>query len=362
MTDRPLARLIVTLALLVLGAVALSRLPLDYLPLRSFPELTVGLSLPEGLDPAEVSREWVEPIESAARSLGRVRGMAGEVRADGAELTVRFAPGTDPERKAARLDSELTRLRSRLPEGAVLWVDPAAEREGDFLAIVWLSGVRDDSSVHAAAEAIRAVPGVRDVQQLGAREQEVRIELAGGALDPWGLAETVLAEARRSLQASALGWSRLGDRRRPVVARSPGGLRMLPVPAGGGAVPLGSLAKIHDRRKPAKAEIRFQGEPARALYVWRAHGAQLLAVDRALRERLASLPGGARGEVGWSDADPLRELVRRLALAGLLAVALAAAVGAWRGGRWGALSMGLALPAVVSAAANAFLLADIPLN
>ncbi len=362
MNHRPLARLIVTLALLVLGGVALSRLPLDYLPQRSFPELTVGLALREDLDPAEVSREWVAPIESAARSLGRVRGMAGEVRADGAELTVRFAPETDPERKAARLDSELTRLRARLPEGAVLWVDPAAEREGDFLAIVWLSGARDDAGVHAAAEAIRAVPGVRDVQPFGAREEEVRVELAGGALDPWSLAGTVLAEARRSLRTPALGWSRLGDRRRPVVAWTGGDLRRLPIPVGGGAVPLGSLATVRDRHKPEQAVLRFQEEPARALYVWRAHGAQLLAVDRALRERLGSLPGGMRGEIGWSDADPLRELVHRLALAGLLAVVLAAAVGAWRGGRWGALSLALALPAVVSAAANAFLLADVPLN
>src|SRR3954451_8610637 len=158
MTGRPLARLIVTLALLVLGAFALARLPLDYLPQRSFPELTVGLALAEDRDPGEVTREWVEPIESAARSLGRVRGVAGEVRTDGARLTVRFAPGTDPERKAARLDSELARLRTTLPEVAPLWVDPAAERDGAFLALVWLSGVRDDADVRATAETLRAVP------------------------------------------------------------------------------------------------------------------------------------------------------------------------------------------------------------
>src|ERR1700686_3117588 len=94
-TDLPMGRLIVTLALLVLGGVALLRLPLDYLPRQSFPELTVGLQLGEERDPGEVARDWVEPIESAVRSLGQVRGMAGEVRTDGAELTVRFDPGTD---------------------------------------------------------------------------------------------------------------------------------------------------------------------------------------------------------------------------------------------------------------------------
>ncbi|HEV7518683.1 MAG TPA: ATP-binding cassette domain-containing protein, partial [Thermoanaerobaculia bacterium] len=89
------------------------------------------------------------------------------------------------------------------------------------------------------------------------------------------------------------------------------------------------------------------------------------AVDGALRRRLAVLsrdPGGIRGEVGWSSADPLRDLVWRLALAGLLGLALAAAWGARRAGPSGALAFALALPAVAAAAANAFLLAGIPLD
>src|SRR5436305_325159 len=161
--------------------------------------------------------------------------MAGEVRTDGAELTVRFDPGTDPERKAARLDSELVRLRARMAaasQGAALWVEPATERNGDFLALVWLAGAREDADARAAAEVLKAVPGVREVELVGVRD----------------------------------------------------------------------------------------------------------------------------------EADPLRGLVLRLALAGLLGVGLAAAAGAWRGGLWGALALGLALPAVVAAAANAFLLAGVPLD
>jgi ABC-2 type transport system ATP-binding protein len=361
MNERPIARLIATLALLLLGGVALVRLPLDYLPRRSFPELTVGLSLGADRDPAEVTREWVEPVESAVRSLGRVRGVAGEVSTDGAELTVRFDPGTDPERKAARLDSELARLRPGLPEGASLWVDTAAEREGNLLAIVWLSGGRGDDGVRAAVEFIRSMPGVRSVELFGVPDEEIRVELASGTIDSWGLAETVLDEARRSLRLPVLGASHRGERRRLLAVASPGELAALPIPVAGGAIPLASLAAIHPRRKPGVAAVRFQGRPARALYVWRTD-APCLDVDRALRERLAHLPDGVRGTVGWSEADPLRELVRRLALAGLLAAGLAAAAGAWLAGRAGALSMGLAVPAAVAAAANGFLLAGIPLN
>ncbi|HEX4961353.1 MAG TPA: efflux RND transporter permease subunit [Thermoanaerobaculia bacterium] len=362
--DHPIGRLIATLGLLVLGGVALSRLPLDYLPQRSFPELTVGLTLGEERDPGEVARQWVEPVESAIRSLGGVQGMAGEVRTDGAELTVRFAAGTDTERKAARLDSELVRLRAGLPTGAALWVDSAAEQNGDFLALVWLAGAHEDGDARAAAEAIRAVPGVREVELAGVRDEEVRIELAPGAADPWRLADSVLAEARRWQRLPSLGWRRSGDRRRPVLAASGVALGALPVPVaseGAAAVPLGSAAAIHEGQKPPRDEVRFRGRPARALFVYRTHDAQPLTVDRALRHRLSHLPGGVRGEMGTSDADPLRDLVLRLAIAALLGMAFAA-IGAWRAGLWGALALGLALPAVVAAAANAFLLAGVPLD
>ncbi|HSS76683.1 MAG TPA: efflux RND transporter permease subunit [Thermoanaerobaculia bacterium] len=364
-----MGRLIVTLALLVLGGVALARLPLDYLPRQSFPELTVGLQLGEERDPGEVARDWVEPIESAVRSLGEVRGMAGEVRTDGAELTVRFAPGTDPERKAARLDSELVRLRSQLTaasEGSSLWVEPATEQNGDFLALVWLAGAREDADARAAAEVLRAVPGVRTVELIGVRDEEVRIELAGGAVDSWGLAGTVIDEARRWLRVPSLGWSQVAgnhrSRRQPMVAVAHPELATLAIPIESAAVPLASVATIHAGRKPPRNEVRLRGRPARALYVYRTHDAGPLTVDRALRRRLGSLPGGVHGEIGWSDADPLRDLILRLALAGLLAVLLAAAVGAWKAGTWGALALGLAVPVVVASAANAFLLAGVPLD
>jgi ABC-2 type transport system ATP-binding protein len=355
-----ISRLILTFGLLVLGAVALARLPLDYMPRQSFPELTVGLTLSDAADPAAVAREWVEEIESAIRSLGRVEEVGGEVRTDGARLTVRFSPGTDPERKAARLESELVDLRRRLQDRGNLWITPASEAEGELFAIVWLAG-SGDRQAETAAEALRSVPGVQAVQVYGTRREEVRVETRGAALDPWEEAEAVRAEVERSLRAPALGRVRYGGREWPVVV-PPMDIESVAVPRGGGAVPLRSLASIRPRRQEPLDLVRYRGEPARALFVWRAHGASSLAVEHRLKQRLESIPGGT---LGWSEAEPLRSLVVRLALALLLASGACAIAGGWLAGRrgaLGALAVGLALPAAVAAAANAFWLAGIGLN
>jgi ABC-2 type transport system ATP-binding protein len=363
--------LLATVALLVLGAAAFTRLPLDYLPRQSFPELTVSLRLPDARDPEEVARGQVEEIESAIRSLGRVRGTDGEVRPDGAELRVRFSPGTDPGRKAARLESELDRLRRRLPEGSRLRVEPAAREEGELLAIVWLTGARREEDAERAAEALRAIPGVWAAQVLGTGREEVRVELAAGLVNPGGTAAAVRAAVESSLRAPALGKIRQGNRELPLVAAptDPATLAFLPVPVLGGkdTLPLGSLATIRERRGTPSYRVRFQGRPAFALFVGRSHGAPLLATDRALRERLAALPAGLRGVVEWSEAEPLRDLLGRLVL-GALAASLAAAVAGWRlAGRGGSalissLSLGLAIPAGAAAAANAFWLTGTPLH
>ena len=119
---------------------------------------------------------------------------------------------------------------------------------------------------------------------------------------------------------------------------------------------------VHARSQPARATAALPRRARPALFVYRAHDAAPLALDGALRRRLARLPGGVRGEIGWSEATPLRALIQRLALAALLASALAALAGARLAGRWGALSLGLATPAAMAAAANAFLLAGVALN
>ena len=359
--DRPLARLVLTLGLIVLGAVALARLPLEYLPRQSFPELTVTLALDDASDPATVTREWIEEIEGAIRSLGRVEEIGGEVRSNGGELTVRFKPGTDPERKAARLESELADLRRRLPGN--LWVTPASDLEGDLFAIVWIaSREASDRDAETAAEELRSIPGIQSVSVYGTLQEEVRVEMRGASLDPGADADAVRAEVERSLRAPELGRVRLRNQDWPVVVPPSGRIESVPVALGSAAVPLGSLATVRERWKTPRVRVRFGGQPARALFVSLARGASPLGVDRALRERLEQLPKGLKGTVGWNQAAPLRELAGRLGLGLLLASLATAAAGGWIGGRRAALTSGLALPAAVAAAANAFWLAGIGLN
>ena len=122
----PVRRSAGAVALLVLGALAADRLPLGLASRVTYPRLGVSLTLPGPADPVEVARLHAAPLEASIRGLGQVRRLSGEVTTTGVELDVRLEPGTDPERKAARLAADLERLRRDLPEGSRLGVNGAA--------------------------------------------------------------------------------------------------------------------------------------------------------------------------------------------------------------------------------------------
>ena len=127
MPERSIARGTIALGVILLAAVSIPRLQLEYAPDVAFPELTVSLDLPPSanVDSAETTRRWVIPIESALRAVGETTGTRGDVEAGSATITARFKRGTDIELKAARLASDLAPLRARLPERAALAVFPS---------------------------------------------------------------------------------------------------------------------------------------------------------------------------------------------------------------------------------------------
>lgn len=304
-------------ALLVLGALAADRLPLGLASRVTYPRLGVSLTLPGTADPVEVARLHAAPLEASIRGLGQVRRLSGEVTSTGVELDVRLEPGTDPERKAARLAADLERLRRDLPEGSRLGVWPAVseERNAAFLA---LTGPAPEVRAEAVADVLRGIAGVADVTVYGGLADEQRVALTSRVE-----AGAVRRELERSLAAPFLGEATAGRRRVPLVAAPIGGtLSALRVRAGRELVSLGTVATI--TRGPAERTSLARAGGARAvvLALTLERGASLLRVDAALR-RVA--PAHALVFLERA-AGPLRRILATLG-GGLALAAAALALG-----------------------------------
>lgn len=364
MSGRPVARLVASLGILILGGVSAWRLELAYLPSWSFPELGVRLWLPETAGVGETTRLWVQPLESAIRALGDVTSTAGEVGASGARFTVRFRAGTDSERKAARLESEVAALARRLPRRARLDVWPAGRGGGDMSVFLWIERGSDDPVERdpvgrGFVEAVRALAEVRAVEVAGEDLTELRVTARPG-VETAGL---VRAFDDR-LAVRRLGEAAAGGRRLPVLLRSGSGapLGERPVRRGAALVPFAALAETRLVATDAPLTVRRQGERGLVLVVSRDDEASPLALERALRGVLERFGLAGRSHFILSEAEPLRRLLERLAL-GFLAAALAGALLAGIFGGWRAAAcQALALPVALAAALFAYWLAGLSLD
>ena len=79
-TKRPVAVAMLILAVVLLGSISWTRLPIDLLPEISFPRLIVYTSYPD-VAPAEIERLVTEPVERQAAAVAGVEkgdfGLAG---------------------------------------------------------------------------------------------------------------------------------------------------------------------------------------------------------------------------------------------------------------------------------------------
>ena len=118
---RHVTMLMIILSLVVLGAVALLRLPLAFLPDVDEPHLFVRLPY-SSASPEQVERMVVRPAEDALGSLQGLRGMWSMCNEDGGVIRIRFT--VKPELKKGSIV-----LTPKLENDKIVW---QCRSEGDI--------------------------------------------------------------------------------------------------------------------------------------------------------------------------------------------------------------------------------------
>lgn len=316
---RILSRAILGLLVLILGTVSALHLPIAFLPVWNYPEIQVRLDLPQSYEVDEVTQRWVVKIESSIRRLGSVRDTAGFVDAQGFDTRVLLEADTDPEVKAARLESDLERLRPDLPEGSRLSVWPVGGGAG-YSFILWLptEALGGLSEARLLADEIESLPRVQSVWLAGERRRELRLRGHEGT----GPAE-LSASIRSALGGRPVGETRGADGRfvgvRVAMPERP--LDALPIRRQGAVLNLGSVADLELAFDEPAVLVRWEGREGHALLIRREYEASPLELDRSLRAlfRERGMLDEARFLV--DEAEPLRHMIERL-LQGLAASSL----------------------------------------
>ena len=381
-TRRPVAITMVTLAVLLFGLVAQSRLEVTLLPDLSYPTLTVRVELP-GAAPEEIETLLSKPIEEAVGVIRNLRRVSSISQAERADVRLEFNWGTAMDFAVLDVREKLDALE--LPREArrpvVLRFDPSEDpilryglaltgvrANADEAALKRLRRIAEDS----LQKPLEGVDGVAAVRISGGLEDEVQVLVDLGRLSQFGLTLERVTE-RLSAENANLAGGRVEQGAASYLVRTLNQFRSLDemrdtilLPRGGGApggatnaapVYLRDVAEVRAGFKEREAIIRIQGAEAVEIALYKEGDGNTVSVaDRAqarietLRKRL---PPDMRLESLYDQSRFIRQAiaeVRSAALEGALLAVLVLYLFLRRA--WTTVIVAIAIPVSVIAAFN----------
>ena len=322
---------------ITVGAVSLSRLPIDLLPQMQLPMVVVITSY-RGAGPQEVENMVTRPVEEVLSTLGDLQNISSVSSPESSMVMASFSWGKHMDYAAMEIREKLDLITGLLPEEAG---DPITFQLDPSLLPVMQIGVEaelpEDELTSLTEQVIKPrlerIEGVAMVNLWGGSYPQIAVEidprrLAANDVNMETLAQAIFLENL----SYAGGTTREGDR--VYIVRTIGQLQdqeqLKNIVVGynqGGPVTLGQVAEIREHL-PEKSTInRLDGRPNLTLAVQKRSDANTVQVARAVRDELQKLEQelslGVQFAVATDQSlfitDSLRNLSETALIGGVLA-------------------------------------------
>jgi HAE1 family hydrophobic/amphiphilic exporter-1 len=375
---RPVATLVLIIALMGLGLMALSKLRVNQIPDVEQPVLVVTITYP-GASPDTVERELINRIEKALQSITGVDEVRSTASESQAKIVMIFKFEKNMVEAADEVRNAIGTVRHKLPtemrEPVLQRVDPSAQ---PIMQLALSSTTQTHAEISHIAEDVladrfRAIPGVAVVNVNGSLRRELSVLLRAEKLREFGVSVTEVVNAVRSQNATApVGKVRgaLEDQSIRLVGRieSPAEFEQIVIRRRGNeVVRLGQVAVVQDGFAELTGFSVRNGRPNVGLSVTRSRDASTVWVADEIRKLVAevnkTLLQGTKLEItqdgGENAQNSLNNVIHALVFgAGLTIFVVYVFLNSWRSTMITALS----LPTSVIAAFIAVWLCGFTLN
>ncbi|HET7585285.1 MAG TPA: efflux RND transporter permease subunit [Gemmatimonadaceae bacterium] len=304
---RPVLTSMVSVALVLFGAIGYSRLSVREFPDVDPPIISVTTTL-RGANPRVMESAVTDILEEELSTVPGLRTITSSSAEEVSTITLEFTLDRDVESAAQDVRDKVSRVRGRLPdeveEPVVAKQDADANPffflalSGDNYSLLQLSDIAD----RLVKTRLQSLPGVGSAQIFGERRYSMRVWLKASALAAHSLTVQDVENAIRS-RSVEIPAGRIESERREFTVRSLGELKT-PEEFGaltvsnrdGQLVRLRDVARVELGPEDERSTLRYAGTPAVAIGVVRQSKANLIEVADAIRAELpsiqASLPPG----------------------------------------------------------------------
>ncbi|NQW10254.1 MAG: efflux RND transporter permease subunit [Alphaproteobacteria bacterium] len=306
--ERPIAVIAAVLMVVMFGFVALEAIPIQLAPDVNRPVITITTNWAGGA-PAEIEREIVNRQEEELRGLEGLEEMSSQSETGRARVTLEFQVATDMDKALLLVANRLDRVGDYPIEVDEPTLDTAGS---DDNAIAWMVLSRDagnDRPIHTYGDfaedviqdRIERVPGVGRMNIYGGAEREMQVIVDPERLARYQITVPQVLVALRTANAS-ISAGAVDEGKRRYVVRTEGDFETIQsvsdvvlrstedlVTGRVARVVVSDVADVIFDFKEPVSRIRFFGEPALGMPVYRETGANVIETMEGVRQAITEI-------------------------------------------------------------------------
>ncbi|MDG2242935.1 MAG: efflux RND transporter permease subunit [Rhodospirillaceae bacterium] len=338
---RPVLATVLNLVIVLIGLISLQSLSIREYPNIDSPVVTVISSYP-GASASIMETQVTDIIEDALSGIEGVDYVSSISRSEQSQITVRFLLDRDPDAAASDVRDRVGRARGLLPRE----VDEPiiAKVEADAEPIIYLAFSTNRYSAldltefieTLAVDQVQALPGVANVQLIGARRYAMRIWLDRARMAAFGVTAQDVEQALREQNLEVpSGRIESVDREYSVVAQTDLALprefeKIILRESNGYMVRLEDVAKVELGPEEERQLSQINGRQAVAFGVVKQSTANPLDVSNvvtaAMPDILAGMPEGVDVRIGYDTTVFITESIKAVYFAIAEAIVLVSIV------------------------------------
>ena len=308
--DRPIFSAVISIVIVLAGAITIPLLPIEQTPDITPPTVTVSTSYP-GASANVVAETVALPIEAEVNGVQDMIYMSSKSSDDGTyELVVTFEVGTDIDMATVLVQNRVAIATPKLPEEVTR---QGVKTEKKSTAIVLMVNMISPSGQYSqldlsnfiatnVKDELARLPGVGNVSVMGAKDLGMRIWLDPGKLKTRNLTtnEVLQAVREQNVQVAA---GQLGAEPAPLGQNfqysisTKGRLSepeefadlILRVGEQGQLLRLGDVARVEEGAQSYRWDVELNNQPSIAVAIYQLPGANSLSVADAVRAKMEEI-------------------------------------------------------------------------
>ncbi|WP_192560793.1 efflux RND transporter permease subunit [Pseudomonas allokribbensis] len=335
---RPVATMLLSLAIMLLGGVSFGLLPVSPLPQMDFPVIVVQASLP-GASPEVMASTVATPLERSFGAIAGVNTMSSRSSQGSTRVILQFDLDRDINGAAREVQAAINASRNLLPSGmrsmpTYKKVNPS---QAPIMVLSLTSDVLEKGQLYDLASTILSqslsqVQGVGEVQIGGSSLPAVRIELEPQALNQYGVAlddvrKTIAGANVRRPKGSVEDDQRLWQiQANDQLEKAKDYESLIIHYNGGAALRLKDVSKVTDGVEDRYNSGFFNDDAAVLLVINRQAGANIIETVNEIKAQLpalqAVLPASVKLNLAMDRSPVIKATLHEAEMTLLIAVAL----------------------------------------